>query len=108
MKTVTIGYPRQQRKALKVEFPGGMVTVTTGLTNRKGEPVVNVSVSADSDQFSGEPQHWAHWGETTARGGGVRIIQHPHNKVPYGKCPICRHYGEDCTGDPAVIEHYER
>jgi hypothetical protein len=23
-----------------------------------------------------------------------------HYKITYGQCPVCRHYGEDCTGKP--------
>jgi hypothetical protein len=26
----------------------------------------------------------------------IKEIKHP--KVPHGKCPVCGHYGEDCTG----------
>jgi hypothetical protein len=28
----------------------------------------------------------------------VRQLDGPHPKVPHGLCPVCRHYGADCTG----------
>jgi hypothetical protein len=27
----------------------------------------------------------------------------PHPKITHGQCPICRHYGDDCTGTPDPI-----
>lgn len=40
--------------------------------------------------------------------GNIESQPHPH--IGVGQCPICRHYGKDCTGDKAmtledVIEH---
>jgi len=73
-KEISIGYGRQ-RKALKITFPGGIVHVTTGLLNARGSRVVNVSVSADGDRYSGDPEWWSKWGKIDESGGGCRIIQ---------------------------------
>ncbi len=82
-KEISIGYPRQ-RKAVKITFPGGIVHVTTGLTDRNGRNVVNVSVSADGDRYTGDPEWWAKWGDVDERGGACRIIQDTRENV---KCP---------------------
>jgi hypothetical protein len=97
IKEISKGYPRQ-RKELKITFPGGIVDITCGLFDREGREVTHVSVSADGDRYAGDPQHWAYWGDVSARGGGVRIIRHEHEKHGPGLCPICGHYGDDCTG----------
>ena len=26
-----------------------------------------------------------------------------HDKVLHGECPVCHHYGDDCTGQPALF-----
>jgi hypothetical protein len=73
-KEISIGYGRQ-RKGLKITFPGGIVHVTTGLTNARGRGLVHVSVSADGDRYSGDPEWWAKWGKLDETGAGCRIIQ---------------------------------
>lgn len=78
-KTVSVGYPRQRYNEIKVEFPGGIVHVRTGLTDRMGNEVVNVSVSADGNRYAGDPEWWAYWGNIDARGGGCRIIKGVHS-----------------------------
>jgi hypothetical protein len=74
-KSISIGYPKQRTKELKIEFPGGMVTVHTGLTNREGQAVVHVSVTPDGQRFAGEVPWFAFWNGTGVDGGGCRIIQ---------------------------------
>lgn len=29
----------------------------------------------------------------------VKQVSGPHPQVLHGLCPVCGHYGEDCTGD---------
>lgn len=28
----------------------------------------------------------------------METIKLEHDKISYGKCPTCKHYGDDCTG----------
>lgn len=74
-KHVSLGYTKRQPNKAKIEFPGGMVFITTGLHDSDGNEVVHVSVSADGDRFAGEPEWWAHCGDTSELGLGVRIIK---------------------------------
>lgn len=74
-KSVSVGYNKRQPRELKVEFPGGMVFITTGLSDSNGNEVVHVSVTADGDRFAGDPKWWAHCGKPTKTGIGVRIIK---------------------------------
>ena len=103
LREVSLGF-RRQRKELKVSFPGGSIGITTGLYDTEGQSVTVIGISADGETLRGDPQWWAHWGPTDARGGGVRLIQHPHYAVGVGLCEICGHYGEDCTGEPKPVE----
>lgn len=74
-KSVVIGYGTSSCKEAKIEFPGGMVYVTTGLTSRGGREVVSISVTADGKRSAGEPEWWAKWGEPGQDGGACRIIK---------------------------------
>jgi len=67
-------------------------------TDTEDRPVIYVSVSANGDRHAENLEWWAHWGKTSAKGGGLLIIQHPHEKILHGKCPICGHYGERPSG----------
>ena len=59
---------------LHVEAPGCIVNIHPGLTDTDGRAVVRVSIEADGDRYSGDPQWWVE-GVAGARGHGVRVIQ---------------------------------
>lgn len=76
-KTIVIGYGNRINSigAVKIEFPGGIVHVETGLCNARNRKVVHVSVTADGARYEGDPEWWAKWGDTNPSGGACRIIQ---------------------------------
>lgn len=80
-RRVSIGYNRKP-KELIVEFPGGMIHLTTGLSNRFGQEVSAVSVEVNGDRYAGDPEYWAVSGTPDAKGVGLRILKGGTKNAP--------------------------
>jgi hypothetical protein len=61
-------------RVLHIEAPGCIVNIRVGLTDSEGRAVTSVSISADGNRYSGEPQWWIEGvpGNATA---GARIVR---------------------------------
>lgn len=59
-KTISLGYSKRRGSAtsVKIETPGGTVTVTTNLTAANGRERIRVDVEANGSRFAGEPRWW--------------------------------------------------
>ena len=73
MKTVTISN-RSKYRILHIEVPGCIVNIHIGLTNIDGNPVTNVSITAD--QFAGDKKWMVVPDNGKPRDGiGVRVVR---------------------------------
>lgn len=58
---------------LHIEAPGCIVNIKCGLTDWDGREVVNVSISANGNRYSGDPEWWIN-GEHGNSGVAVRVV----------------------------------
>ncbi len=58
---------------LHIEAPGCIINIHCGLRDMDGRKVVNISVEADGDRYSGDPEWWVD-GELGNKGRAVRVV----------------------------------
>lgn len=73
MRTISLS-SRSRAKLLHIEAPGCIINIHVGLSDVDGREVTRVSIDADGDRYSGEPQWWID-GEEGKKGLGVRIVR---------------------------------
>jgi hypothetical protein len=68
-KRISFGYGRRGPRILKIEMPGGCVTIHRGLSAADtGAERIRVDIEADGERFSGEVPSWWIQGEAGRKG----------------------------------------
>ena len=64
----------------RIEVPGGIINITTGLIDSNGSAVTHISISADGNRYAGNPEWWVN-GETGNDGIGLRLVRTTGNSL---------------------------